>query len=282
MTTTLDQAIVSETILAPLQVKTIHKYLCEQSINSIGKIHVFPSIESTNKYLLGYEASAKQVVICLAEHQTQGRGRYGHQWESPSGVNVYLSMSWPLHDTQKKYDVLSLWLLLAIAELLEKHQLQNIQLKWPNDICVQGKKLAGVLIERKIGQSKHNLVIGLGLNVAMSLKDDVRINTPWIDLLSIKPNWQVSRNELSAQLIEILMNTLTHFEQEKLNDLAVRWNDYDMLKNEQVQFLYDGEIGVGEVKGIDESGQIILNMNGEVMHLHSSQLSEIKLIGKPE
>ena len=53
----------------------------------------------------------------------------------------------------------------------------DIQLKWPNDICVESKKLAGILIERKVSQTRNALVIGVGLNVAMSLNDDVEIET---------------------------------------------------------------------------------------------------------
>ena len=96
-----------------------------------------------------------QIEVCVAEQQTQGRGRYGHQWVSPASANLYLSMLWPLsklaravdgsdRDGANKLDTLSLWLLIAIARLLEQHGCTDIQLKWPNDLCVRNKKLAGI------------------------------------------------------------------------------------------------------------------------------------------
>ncbi len=278
MPTTLEQPIAHELMLAPLSEKSIQRHLNELSENTIGKIQIFSSLDSTNNYLIENEIHTEQVSVCLAEQQTQGRGRYGHQWVSPSGVNLYLSMLWPVKDAQQQFDVLSLWFLLSIAELLEEFQIKNIELKWPNDICVKNKKLAGVLIERKVGHNKQHLVVGIGLNVAMSKIDNVEIDTPWIDLLLARPDWQASRNELAAKVINAFCLVLTNFEQNRLANLASLWSSYDMLIDKEVRFILAGEAEKGKVLGIDDSGKIVLEINDKIEHLHSSQISNIKII----
>lgn len=279
MSIVVNSLVRDKVVLAPLDGKSIREHLNTCGLNNIRTVDVFSSISSTNDYLLNNELAKREVSVCVAEQQTRGRGRYGHHWESPSAVNLYLSMSWPLLAWKEEYEPLGLWFLIAIAEQLESQGFSDIQLKWPNDICVGNKKLAGILIERKISQTKNALVIGVGLNVAMSLKDDVKIETPWIDLLSIKPDWQLSRNELAANVVLALYTTLSKLEQDRLIDLGSKWNRYDTLLNQQVEFFYKEKIEIGCVRGIDEHGKIILDIGGKLEHLHSTHVSEIKLIG---
>ena len=267
-------------VLEPLDVKSIRKYLDSLGVDDIRDIQAFSSIPSTNDYLLEHESESNKVMVCVAEQQTQGRGRYGHQWVSPPTVNLYLSMSWLLPVWEQKHESLCLWLLIALAEFLEELGCENIQLKWPNDICAENKKLAGVLIERKVGKSGNKLIIGVGLNVAMSLKKDVDIETQWIDLHTIKPNWSLSRNELAASVVAIFTKTLSQINNNELTDLSSEWSRYDILLNKEVNFLYKNEVAKGCVKGIDELGQIIVDLDGSLEHLHSAHVSKIKCTGK--
>ena len=288
----MSQAGVCELIRSPLCEESIFQHLHDQGqdqimLDSSGKIHVLSSVSSTNDYLLERELHGKQFAVCVAEKQTQGRGRYGHQWVSPAVANLYLSMSWslqcmPVHpDNSKKLESLSLWLLMAIAKLLEQQGCVDIQLKWPNDLCVRDKKLAGILIERKVGPARAHLVIGLGLNVAMSSKEGAAIEAPWIDLLSVLPDCRLSRNELAAKVVTVFYKTLQKFEANELRELPAKWKTYDMLFNKKVEFLQDGEIKAGLVKGLDDRGLIIMHIEGESKpeHLHSTYISEIKIIG---
>jgi len=258
---------------------SIRKYLESFGVDDIRNIQVFSSIPSTNDHLLEHESENNKVSVCVAEQQTQGRGRYGHQWVSPPAVNLYLSMSMPMPVGRQKHETLCLWLLIALARLLEEFGCGNIQLKWPNDICVQNKKLAGILIESKIGNSENNLIIGVGLNVAMSLKNEVDIESPWIDLLMIKPNWSLSRNELAASIVAMITKTLSQINNDELTDLGSQWSRYDMLLNNKVSFLYKNEITTGCVKGIDECGQIVIDLEGRLEYLNSAHVSEIKITG---
>ncbi len=275
----MNQPILDKVILAPLCEDDIRKHLLSLGIDHINKLLVFPSVASTNDYLLEHKFDDEKIVVCMAEQQTQGRGRYGHQWVSPLGVNLYLSMSWSLQTWAEKYETLSLWLLVAIAKLLEKHGCANVQLKWPNDICVENKKIAGILIERKVGGNNKNLIVGVGINVAMSTNKGVDVETPWIDLVSVHPGWQLSRNELAAGMVAVFIEMLNKLEGNQLQNLTSNWNHYDMLLNKQIEFYQQDKKRTACVKGINERGEIILDAEGKLENLHHAHMREIRLIG---
>lgn len=274
-------------IRSPLCEEDIRHHLHEQGLGAVKDVNVLSSVSSTNDYLLERELDGEQFAVCVAEKQTQGRGRYGHQWVSPASANLYLSMSWSLQGIAEqsgkasKLDALSLWLLMAIAELMEQQGCVGVQLKWPNDLCVQNKKIAGILIERKVGPARTNLVVGIGINVAMHLNEALAIEAPWIDLLTIQPDWQLSRNELAAKVVAVFYETLKKFEANQLRNLSAKWGVYDMLLNKKVEFLQDGVVKMGHVEGIDDLGLIVLGIDAEseCEHLHSAHISEIKIIG---
>ncbi len=265
-------------LLKPLQSEAIISGVVRLGVNDIAKLDVFSCLNSTNEYLLNEEYNANDVVVCLAEQQTHGRGRYGHQWVSPAGVNLYLSMLWPESGRPLQYEILSLWLLLAIADMLTAYGIDGIQLKWPNDVCIANKKLAGILLERKWRNTKSKLVIGVGLNVAMSLKSDVKLDRPWVDLISVKPDFAYSRNEIAADLLVKFHQTLRKFEIAQLENLPEKWMRYDMLFNQHVSFLKNGIEQDGLVNGVDESGNLIVNIGGKIQHLNSANVREIKVI----
>ena len=278
MTTLNNNSANSESILSPIQAGSLRNYLKNQGVNNIGRIEVFSSITSTSDYLAQKKIISKnEMVVCLAEEQTQGRGRFGHQWLSPPGVNLYLSMLRSLSQWSRQYEILSLWLLIAIAELLERLKFNGIQLKWPNDICFQNKKLGGILIERKSNQSSHHLIIGIGLNIAMSKIKDTKPENAWIDLISIRPDWVMSRNEFAAHVISSLSKTLDSLENNVLANLSSTWSRYDLMRHRRVEFTYENQRNVGIAQGIDELGQIIMQINGKVQHLHSAHVSKITI-----
>ncbi|MEM7401064.1 MAG: biotin--[acetyl-CoA-carboxylase] ligase [Pseudomonadota bacterium] len=264
-------------LLKPLLSEAIIERLIDLGVRDITKLSIFSSLESTNDYLLSEVNNFNEVYVCLAEQQTHGRGRYGHQWISPPGCNIYLSMLWPISKRQMQYDLLSLWLLLAIADVLTTYDIKDIQLKWPNDICVADKKLAGVLVEQKLGQTNSNLVIGVGLNVAMSKQSSTELDRPWIDLHIIKPDITYSRNEIAADLLAKFHQTIRDFEDGRLRNLPAKWHHYDMLLDQHIHFLKNERIQEGIVKGVDDAGNLIIDLDGNIEHFHSADVREIKL-----
>lgn len=146
--------------------------LCANKIKNIApcidqfnlRLELFSSIDSTNSYLLRHSDLAGR--ICVAELQTQGRGRRGRAWVSPYAQNVYLSIGWGFDGGVAVIEGLSLAVGVAIAHALQKQGVSGIELKWPNDVLYCGKKLAGILIEMVGDPSGYcQVVIGVGVNV---------------------------------------------------------------------------------------------------------------------
>ena len=261
-------------ILVPLKADIIRGFLAEQGANTDYRIDVLPIVTSTNDYLAKQEyIGTDEVTICVAEQQTQGKGRFGHQWWSPPGVNLYLSMRWSLQQRHRQYETLGLWLLVTIAELLEQLGVAGVRLKWPNDICAGNKKLGGILVERK----SDRMVIGVGLNVAMSLSEDFRAKAGWADLISVHPGWKMCRNELAAHVIGSLTGTLVRLDRNRPGDLFSAWGRYDLMSNQEVKFIYQNQRMTGVAQGIDAQGRIVMHVNGEKLHLHSAHIREIRL-----
>ena len=263
--------------LEPLDADRIRDFLGKQGTRPPYRIDVLPAVTSTNDYLaeLGL-TGAGCVAVCMAEQQTQGKGRFGHSWWSPAGVNLYLSMQWGLRQWRAQYEVLGLWLLVAIARLLEEQGVAGVRLKWPNDICLGREKLGGILIERKAGAAQTSLIVGIGLNVAMSQAEEFRETPGWVDLLSAHPDWRPCRNELAAHVITVLARVLDTLDEADPKDLCAAWERYDSLDNQRVEFLYQDRPMHGVAQGIDEQGRIVMRVNGEHLQFHSAHVRELR------
>jgi BirA family biotin operon repressor/biotin-[acetyl-CoA-carboxylase] ligase len=107
----------------------------------------------------------KQGQVCIAEYQNAGRGRRGRQWVSPFGSHLYLSMYWHLDQGISAAMGLSLVSALAVSDTIKIMFGIDVQLKWPNDVYLDGVKLAGILIdlEGQVSEPSHS-VIGIGIN----------------------------------------------------------------------------------------------------------------------
>src|SRR6185437_11003197 len=147
-------------------------------------LHVLQSIDSTNRYLKKFPPSSK-LKICVAEEQTQGRGRFGRHWHSPFGENIYLSTRWNLQCALNKISGLSLVTSLAIVDALKQVNISNgIKIKWPNDVLWGVHKLCGSLIE-SVSNGLNQIVIGIGLNVNSDTEKHQLPDKSWCSLFEI-------------------------------------------------------------------------------------------------
>lgn len=136
---------------------------------------------------------------------------------------------------------------------------ETFQLKWPNDIYYEGKKLGGILVEVS-GESDGPCVavIGLGLNLSLSQTEAASIDQPWTDLSSILGSDRASRNRLTAILLECILQILSGYEQTGIAPYLDEWRSYDFLMDKPGT-LYIGERRYsGVVKGIDDNGLLLL------------------------
>ena len=131
----------------------------------VARIELFDSVGSTLDIAHEIAPGAESGTLVLADRQTAGRGRQGRRWESPSGAGIWLTLIERPHDP-RALDVLSLRCGLRAATALDAPAGARVQLKWPNDLYVRGRKLAGILIEtRWRGNAPEWVAIGFGINV---------------------------------------------------------------------------------------------------------------------
>lgn len=246
----------------PDPIQLLNEELIKSQIET-GSVAVLPVIDSTNQYLLDRIETLQSGDACIAEYQQAGRGRRGRQWFSPFGANLYLSMFWRLEQGPAAAVGLSLVIGIVMAEVLRGLGAENVRVKWPNDLYLNDRKLAGILVELtgKTGDAAQ-IVIGAGINLAMrNVATDV-INQSWINLQEAGIN--IDRNALAIRIIKELRKALYLFEEEGLIPFLPRWKTLDNFINRQVKLIIGDREIYGISRGINEQGGLLLEQDGVI------------------
>ncbi|EMI4430677.1 bifunctional biotin--[acetyl-CoA-carboxylase] ligase/biotin operon repressor BirA [Providencia rettgeri] len=259
----------------PYQINLLSEEAIKKQIDDVNII-VEPVIDSTNQYMLERIAELKSGDTCLAEYQSAGRGRRGRQWISPFGCNLYLSMYWRLEQGPAAAVGLSLVVGIVIAEVLNRISQEKVKVKWPNDLYMNDKKLAGILVELtgKTGDAAH-IIIGVGINIGMNnnnIESSKSITQEWSSLRDEVEN--IERNELSANIIKSLRESLVIFEHEGLKPFLERWFKLDNFLNRHVELLIGNDVISGIERGVNDQGALLLQKdNGEIIPYIGGEIS---------
>ncbi len=216
------------------------------------------TVGSTNAEAMRLAQEGADRCLILAEHQTQGRGRRGRVWVSPLGANIYLSMVVSFQMGIAALEGLSLAVALHVVRALEMEGVKGLGVKWPNDILLEGRKLAGILLEvcgDLAGPCK--VVIGLGLNIRMPTSASTQINQPYTDL-STHFSCSPDRNRIVATVIDQLTQGFEQFNVSGFAPLQSCWDSLDVYRNTMVE-IRAGSNGVeGRVLGVNNTGALVL------------------------
>ncbi|WP_312214527.1 bifunctional biotin--[acetyl-CoA-carboxylase] ligase/biotin operon repressor BirA [Pseudescherichia sp.] len=255
----------------PEPIQLLSQDFISSQINQ-GQVAVLPVIDSTNQYLLDRIGTLQSGDACVAEYQQAGRGRRGRKWFSPFGANLYLSMYWRLEQGPAAAVGLSLVIGIVMAEVLRDLGASQVRVKWPNDLYLQDRKLAGILVELtgKTGDAAQ-IVIGAGINLAMRQVESDVINQGWINLQEAGIN--IDRNTLAARLINELRAALELFEQEGLAPYLSRWEKLDNFINRPVKLIIGDKEIVGISRGIDAQGALLLEQDGAIKAWMGGEIS---------
>ena len=235
----------------------IHSQIVDNSVA------VLPVIDSTNQYLLNRLNELKSGDSCVAEYQQAGRGRRGRKWFSPFGANLYLSMYWRLEQGPAAAIGLSLVIGIVLAEVLQSLGADDVRVKWPNDLYLKDRKLAGILVELtgKTGDAAQ-IVMGAGINLVMRNVQADDINQGWINLQ--EAGIVIDRNVLAVQVINELCHSLRIFEQEGLTPFLPRWEKLDNFVHRPVKLIIGDKEIYGTSRGINEQGALLLEQDGVI------------------
>lgn len=264
----------------PIDLEKILRNLDPQVVQQIPAWDIHWSISSSNAVLSEKaRQGAQSGHVCLTEMQTAGRGRRGRVWCSPLGANVYLSMLWRFQQGAASLSGLNIATAVALTTALhglaehQQSQIPGLTLKWPNDVFLNGKKLAGILME-VTGEASGPcaVVLGVGLNVSMNADEaNKQIDQPWTDLSSALPG--VSRNQLIACLVSELVSMFQRFEVDGLQPFLQQWQSMDAYSGKPVQLQMGNQTVEGVAKGIASNGALLVEVGGELRSYHSGEIS---------
>lgn len=231
------------------------------SRNRLAAIETVLEVDSTNSCLRqAAQEGAASGTVCIAELQHAGRGRHNRQWVSPFAANLYLSLLWRSMTGATGLGGLSLVTGIAVVRSLASFGISSAGLKWPNDILVDGAKLAGILID-VTGESTGPcaVIIGIGINVSMPEVAATGIDQRWTDLRALTGQQQFSRNRLAASVLENLLAAIEEFEHCGMEPFMDEWQRLDLVDGKQVDMQLPNEVIPGLACGIDSAGALLVD-----------------------
>ncbi|AHF05745.1 biotin--[acetyl-CoA-carboxylase] ligase [Desulfitobacterium metallireducens] len=237
------------------------------------EIHCFGELSSTNDYAkVLIHQGVEDGAVVLARRQTSGRGRMQRVWESPEGgiwMTVILKPHLSLADAAK----LTLSTGVALTHVCRELYGLDVQIKWPNDLVYQGKKIAGILGE-VVGEwnAVQTLILGVGINANLEPKD----LSPDIPATTLKEllGHPINLNDLVIAFLKSLEIEIKSLTEGDIEGLRARWLAYAAGIDKEVQVEQAGQGIKGILKGISSSGELILEVKGQE-HLFSS--GDVKL-----
>ena len=240
------------------------------------KIFVFDEVTSTQELAKQYLSSheVKQPLIFVANNQTEGHGRRGRNFYSPSDTGLYFSLILP----NPSHDVLEIGLLttstaVAVVKVLEQfYKDKNFQLKWVNDIYLGTYKVGGIITEAALdleSSSAGNFIMGIGLN--LSTKDfpaDLSEKAQ-----GINPEFKIDRNQLLAEMAKEVINNFANYRQP---DLIDEYRKRSLLFGKNVTLKLGAKAVNGRVEGISDDGSLILKAeSGELQTFKSGEVVKV-------
>lgn len=237
------------------------------------KIFIFTKLDSTNTFLKSASLKKFKRSLCIAEMQTEGRGRRGKTWQSPFGENIYFSLRRKLYISPQNSGCLSLIAGISLVTALNRLGCSGLKIKWPNDILFGSRKLAGILIE--IISTKENsieLIIGIGINLNMTQSSSMNINQPWVNLSEINSRL-TDRNKIIATIVNQLEENLTEFETSGMQKFNTQWLKYDSLIGKEIIIRQDKSEIIGTANGINTIGELLVESKGQTLNINAGEVS---------
>jgi BirA family transcriptional regulator, biotin operon repressor / biotin---[acetyl-CoA-carboxylase] ligase len=249
--------------------------LSPQAANLLSQLVLLETVDSTNaEAMRQLESGAVSGLVCTAEQQSAGRGRRGREWVSPFARNLYVSVVWEFHQGAAALEGLSLAVGVAVARALAACNLPPVKLKWPNDVLFDDAKLGGVLLEMTgDAAGACQLIVGLGLNVAMPPSTGAAIDQAWTDVASIAEGDYPRRNALLAALLNEVLPLLATFESEGFASWRTEWQALDAFAGKPVVLHTGGEPVAGTARGVDRRGALQLETASGIQAVYGGEIS---------
>ena len=244
-----------------------------------GEIYLFDEVESTNTRLRTLaRRGAREGTVVIAEGQTAGRGRRDEPWFSPNGVNLYASVLFRSNVAPSDVGVFAFVAALALTDAIKDLGLMPT-VKWPNDVLVEGKKVAGALVECVTREDEVDYVIlGVGVNLNVSeteLHDALGPAGRFASSLSALTGGEIDRSAFAASYLNHLEAWVRRWEREGAAAILAGWRDRDILTGRRVEVRGERTAFTGRVDGVGRGGCLLVR--DTLNRLHEVLTEEVRL-----
>src|SRR5580692_6075381 len=268
---------------APLLPQRIREGLDPQAQAQLRNLDVAWQLQSTNSTLFDRtDLPPGRCDVLLAEVQSAGRGRRGRSWLATPGGALCLSLGWVFATMPRDMGSLGLAVGVCALQALREHvpdvvaAKTPLQLKWPNDLLCDSRKLGGILIDmRAEAGGPSYVVIGIGLNVVLNDAARAQISatgTEPCDLKSLEVS-PLKRNQVVTSLIQCLIRGLTVFERDGLKPFRDEWQRADALRGKAVTVTTVQDTTHGVARGIDVDGALLVETAGGLVRFIAGEVS---------
>lgn len=228
------------------------------------KIHHFKSLNSTQDKAKEFSKKGLSNVVVISDVQTKGRGRFHRKWHSSKG-GLWMSILLNPQDIQN-LQYMTFAAAIAVVKSIKESANLSTNIKWPNDVHYNGKKLCGILTEGIFGKENY-VVVGIGLNVNQALFPD-EINNTAISLRMIK-NHQFNIKDISKNIINEFFSVYNNqYSKNKFKKILKMWRSYCDTINKNIVVISRNKKTYGKAVGVDESCNLLLKLkNGKVIKI---------------
>lgn len=241
------------------------------------KILQFEELTSTNTYLKENAEHLPDGCVVTAQYQSAGKGRLGRQWIIPKGLAV--SLSFLLKDPSYDISLLPILCAVATAKAVEETTGVRLQIKWPNDLILNQKKLCGILCESVIKKDSIFAIGGIGINVNQQPVHFSQESLPYATSLRIEQNCSFSINKIESALIDSLEEVLCQYQKYGFSSLKPAYCGRLYNIGKEVQILYREKTVVATAAGIADNGNLVCKKDGKTFLVNSGEASVRGLYG---
>jgi BirA family biotin operon repressor/biotin-[acetyl-CoA-carboxylase] ligase len=237
------------------------------------KIFTFQTIDSTNNCAKAVaNVGGVEGIVVIAEEQTAGKGRLGRSWLANPEENLTFSLLLRPKVPPDFMNLIPLYAAVGVAQAVERITGLNVECKWPNDLLINKKKVAGILIEGSLQQNViEYVVIGLGINVNQtSFPDDLLQKAT---SLKLESNQQIDRTKLFKEILARLEANYHAFVNTGKESILPSWLERTTMINKPIILSQQGNILTGIVKGLSKDGGIVLRTNGSEQTLFAGDVT---------
>lgn len=242
------------------------------------KIYYFQEVNSTNtiarQIALNQEAKAKEGTVIIAEKQRAGKGRLGKEWFSPPG-GIWLSILLYPDIIFSHLPLITLMASVVITKAIRKLLQINVQIKWPNDLLIKGKKVCGILTETQTNINSANcIIVGLGINANIKMSEFPESIQKHLNSLLEITGEKVSRIELTQELFCEFEKYYEIFKKGKYSFILNEWKLYNNTIGKSITIDAGNRIIIGEAIDITEKGGllVLVEENGQPIEIISGTI----------